>query len=181
MEYLNRDELVRLFKVARQHNPLHHVAMLVGLLHGLRVSETLAIRGRDICDGRVSVKRLKKSRATLHALRIDSDPLFDESPLLELAKANPETELFPWSRQYMDVLLKRYAALAGIHPAKRHYHVLKHSICVLLWQETHDLNAIQDHVGHRSSSSTLIYLRADAALKAQMTVVGMSFSEATQV
>jgi integrase/recombinase XerD len=81
----------------------------------------------------------------------------------------------------MDVVIKRYAALAGIHPAKRHYHVLKHSICVLLWQETHDLNAIQDHVGHRSSSSTLIYLRADAAQKAQMTVVGMSFSEATQV
>jgi len=181
MEYLDRDELVRLFKVARQHNPLHHVAMLVGLLHGLRVSETLAIRGRDICDGRVSVKRLKKSRPTLHALRIDSDPLFDESPLLELAKASPETELFPWSRQYMDVLIKRYAAIAGIHPAKRHYHVLKHSICVLLWQETHDLNAIQDHVGHRSSSSTLIYLRADAALKAQSTVVSMSFSEAPQV
>ena len=181
MEYLNRDELVRLFTVARQHNPLHHVALLVGLLHGLRVSETLAIRGRDICDGRVSVKRLKKSSATLHALRIDSDPLFDESPLLELAKASPETELFAWSRQYMDVLLKRYAALAGIHPAKRHYHVLKHSICVLLWQETHDLNAIQDHVGHRSSSSTLIYLRAAAALKAQATVVGMSFSEAPQV
>jgi integrase len=67
MEYLNRDELVRLFTVARQHNPLHHVAMLVGLLHGLRVSETLAIRGRDICDGRLAVRRLKKSRATLHA------------------------------------------------------------------------------------------------------------------
>ena len=181
MEYLSRDELVRLFKVARSHNPLHHVALLVGLLHGLRVSETLAIRGRDICDGRLSVKRLKKSRPTLHTLRIDSDPLFDESPLLELAKASPETELFRWSRQYMDVLIKRYAALAGIHPAKRHYHVLKHSICVLLWQETHDLNAIQDHVGHRSSSSTLIYLRADAALKAQMTVVGMSFSEAACV
>jgi integrase len=181
MEYLNRDELVRLFKLARQHNPLHHVALLVGLLHGLRVSETLAIRGRDICDSKLSVKRLKKSRTTLHALRIDSDPLFDESPLQELAKASPETELFPWSRQYMDVLIKQYAALAGIHPAKRHYHVLKHSICVLLWQETHDLNAIQDHVGHRSSSSTLIYLRADAALKAQATVVGMSFSEAPQV
>ena len=181
MEYLNRDELVRLFKVARSHNPLHHVALLVGLLHGLRVSETLAIRGRDICDGRVSVKRLKKSRPTLHALRIDSDPLFDESPLLELAKACPETELFPWSRQYMDIVIKRYAAHAGIHPAKRHYHVLKHSICVLLWQATHDLNAIQDHVGHRSSSSTLIYLRTDAALKAQTTVIGMSFiSEETK-
>ena len=79
MEYLPRDELVRLFKVARDHNKLHHIAMLVGLLHGLRVSEMLAIRGCDICDGKLSVRRLKKSRATLHALRFDSDPLFDES------------------------------------------------------------------------------------------------------
>jgi hypothetical protein len=104
MEYMTREELVRLFRVTRKHNPLHHIAMLVGLLHGLRVSEMLAIRGRDICDGKLSVKRLTKSRATLHALRIDGDVLFDESPLLELSRANPDTELFPWSRQYMDVI-----------------------------------------------------------------------------
>lgn len=177
MEYMTREELVRLFKIARKHNPLHHLSMLVGLLHGLRVSETLAIRGRDICDGKLSVKRLKKSRATLHRLRIQSDALFDESPLLELAQSKPDAPLFCWSRQYMDVIVKRYASMADIHPAKRHYHVLKHSICVLLWQETHDLNAIQDHVGHRSSSSTLVYLRSDAAQKAQATIAGMSFSE----
>jgi integrase len=177
MEYMTREELVRLFKVARKHNPLHHLSILVGLLHGLRVSEMLAIRGRDVCDGKLSTKRLKKSRATLHSLRIDGDVLFDESPPLALARENPDTALFPWSRQYMDVIIKRYAALADIHPAKRHYHVLKHSICILLWQETHDLNAIQDHVGHRSSSSTLVYLRADAAQKAQTTIAEMSFSE----
>jgi integrase len=178
MEYMTREELVRLFKIARDDNKLHHLAMLVGLLHGLRVSEMLAIRGRDVCDGKLSVKRLKKSRATLHGLRVDSDPLFDESPLLELARTNPDSQLFRWSRQYMDIVLKRYAALAGIHPSKAHYHVLKHSICVLLWQETHDLNAIQDHVGHRSSSSTLVYLRADAAQKAQTTIAAMSFGDA---
>jgi type 1 fimbriae regulatory protein FimB len=178
MEYLTREELVRLFKIARDHNKLHHLAMLVGLLHGLRVSEMLAIRGRDVCDGRLSVKRLKKSRATLHALRVDSDPLFDESPLLELARACPNAKLFRWSRQYMDVIIKRYGALAGLHPSKLHFHVLKHSICVLLWQDTHDLNTIQDHVGHRSSSSTLVYLRADAAQKAQTTIAAMSFGDA---
>src|SRR5437762_4587445 len=118
MEYLTRDELVRLFKVARDHNKLHHIAMLVGLLHGLRVSEMLAIRGHDICDGKLSVKRLKKSRATLHALRADTDPLFDESPLLDLARVEPDVKLFRWSRQYMDVIIKRYGALAGIHPSK---------------------------------------------------------------
>lgn len=93
MEYMTREELVRLLKVARKHNPLHHLSMLVGLLHGLRVSETLAIRGCDICDGKLSIKRLKKSRATLHALRIDGDVLFDESPLLALARENPDTAL----------------------------------------------------------------------------------------
>ena len=67
MEYMTREELVRLFKIARDHNKLHHLAMLVGLLHGLRVSEMLAIRGRDVCDGKLSVKRLKKSRATFQA------------------------------------------------------------------------------------------------------------------
>jgi integrase len=175
MEYMTRDELVRLFKVARDHNRLHHVAMLVGLLHGLRVSEMLAIRGCDICDGMLSIKRLKKSRATLHSLRFDSDVLFDESPLLALAQAN-DGKLFDWSRQYMDRVLKRYAGLAGLHPSKAHYHVLKHSICLILWQATHDLNAIQDHVGHRSASSTLVYLRAEAAAKAQNVIAGMKFS-----
>jgi len=80
----------------------------------------------------------------------------------------------------MDVIIKRYGALAGLHPSKLHFHTLKHSICVLLWQETHDLNAIQDHVGHRSSSSTLVYLRADAAQKAQTTIAGMSFGGACE-
>ena len=181
MEYMTREDLVLLFKVARTHNPLHHLSMLVGLLHGLRVSETLAIRGRDICDGKLSVKRLKKSRPTLHALRIDGDNvLFDESPLLSLAAGRSSERLFNWSRQYTDTIFKRYCALAGIHPSKAHYHVLKHSICVLLWQETHDLNAIQDHVGHRSSSSTLVYLRTDAAQKAQNTIAGMSFVVTSQ-
>jgi Phage integrase family len=140
----------------------------------------LAIRGRDICDGKLSIKRLKKSRPTLHALRIDrNNVLFDESPLLDLAAARPNERLSRWSRQYTDRIFKRYSELARIHPSKSHYHVLKHSICVLLWQETHDLNAIQDHIGHRSSSSTLLYLPADAALKAQNTVATMSFTVET--
>src|SRR5438093_451497 len=81
-------------------NRLHHLALLAGFLHGLRVSETLAIKGRDILDAKLSVKRLKKSLPTLHRLRFDSDPLFDESPLIELAKVN-SGRLFDWSRQYM--------------------------------------------------------------------------------
>lgn len=118
------------------------------------------------------VKRLKKSRATIHALKITADPLFDESPLIAMAKAN-ESRLFPFSRQRVDQFIRRYGEMAGIHPAKCHSHALKHSICMMLWHETHDLNAIQDHVGHKAASSTLVYMRHDAAMKAQKAVACM--------
>jgi transposase len=45
-----------------------------------------------------------------------------------------------------------------------------------LWEETHDLPAIQDHLGHKSASSRLIYMRTDAAQKAQKAIRDMSRS-----
>jgi len=60
MQYLNRMELRRLFQVAYQHNRLHHLALCVGFWHGLRVSELIQIRGWDIQDGQLSVRRCGK-------------------------------------------------------------------------------------------------------------------------
>ena len=173
MQFLTRDELRRLFQVAYDHNRLHHICLVTMFWTGLRVSEALAIRGRDICDGQLSVRRLKNSKPTIHALKIAADPLFDQSPLLEMAKQTPG-RLFPWCRQNVDWFIKKYGAEAGIHPAKLHSHVAKHSICVLLWEEEHDLNVVQDHVGHKAPSSSLVYMRYDAAAKARDTVAGLN-------
>ncbi len=89
MQFLTRDELRRLFQAAYDHNRQHHLCLVTMFWSGLRVSETLAIRGRDIVDGQLSVKRLKKSRPTIHALKRSDDPLFDQSPLLAIAAHNP--------------------------------------------------------------------------------------------
>ena len=175
MQYLTTEELRRLMTVVKDHDEKFHLFLLVSLFHGLRVSEALAIRGADICDGQLSVKRLKESRATLQDIRLDTDPLFDASPVIELAKRRRDIVLFPWSRQVADYSIKKYCALAGIHPSKAHMHALKHSIAMRLWQETHDLNAIQDWLGHKASSSTLVYMRANAALAAQQAVATMKF------
>lgn len=188
MQFLNRDELRRLFQVAYDHNRLHHICLATMFWSGLRVSEIVGqyldtprhpkhhpgLRGVDICDGQLSVRRLKKSKPTIHALKITADPLFDQSPLLEMAKHNPLGRLFPWCRQNVDWFIKKYGTEAGIHPAKLHSHVAKHSICILLWEQEHDLNLIQDHVGHKEPSSALVYMRYDAAAKAQQTVAGLS-------
>jgi hypothetical protein len=111
MIYLERDEVRRLLTVARKHSELHYAALLVSFLHGLRVSEALKIKGADICDGKLSVTRKKRSKATLHDLRIGGDPLFDESSVLALAEANPG-RLFDWTRPF--ACQCRYALIARI-------------------------------------------------------------------
>jgi integrase/recombinase XerD len=177
MEYLNKDELRRLFRVAYERNRNHHLFLIVTLWHGLRVSEAIQIRATDICDGQLSVSRLKKSKATCQPIHRDADPLFDESPLLTMAASDPATsnsKLFPFSRQRADQFIRRYAQLAGIHPSKAHMHALKHSMAMLLWDKTQSLGQIQGYLGHKSASSTMCYLVEVDNRKAEMAVLDIT-------
>ena len=175
MQFLDKTELRKLFEVAYQRDRRIHLLLVVQFWSGLRITEVLNIKGRDVCDGQLFVRRLKRSNPTTHKLHLDVDPIFDASPLIELAKQNPDSRLFEFTSQWINRLLKRWAAEASIHPAKAHTHVFKHSICMALWESLKDLSAIQDYVGHKSASSTLVYMRHDAAAKAQAAVSAMAF------
>lgn len=162
---MNKEELRKLFSVAYKHNRHHHLALVVGFWHGLRVSEVTRMEGTQVFDGKLTVQRLKGSKKTTQALHFDKDPLFDESPLVELAKNNQE-RLFPWTQQAVDKWIKKYARLAGImadllpgQPGRRiHFHTLKHSCAMVLWDATKSLGKIQSHLGHDAPSSTMVYL-----------------------
>lgn len=174
MQYLDKHELRSLFQVAYDRNKIHHLAMIVGLWHGARVSEIVNIKGADVFNGQLSIKRLKRSLPTVQPIRRDVDPLFDESFLIELAKQNPgDARLFKFSRRRCDQFIKRYAELAGVSPDKAHFHSLKHSVAMLLWDKTGNLGQIQSYLGHRAASSTLIYLTEADARKAQIALAGV--------
>src|SRR5438309_5210430 len=174
MDFLNDIELRRVLQAAYDRDRRHHLLILAAFWHGLRVSEIVGqnrdgivhdmtihpgMQGSDIQDGLLHVFRLKESRSTTHNLHIDSDPLFDESPIVELAKANPDTRLFPYSRQAVDKFVKKYARLAGILPSKAHIHAVgKHSIAMLIYAKTQDINSVADYLGHKDISSSLCYL-----------------------
>jgi integrase/recombinase XerD len=159
MEYLDKEELRRLFQAAYDSNPIHHLFLVTTLWHGLRVSEAINIKGIDVRDGKLKFRRLKKSLPTNQPIHRDFDPLFDETPLIALAKDNPRGKLFDFSRQRADQFIRKYGEMAGIDPAKCHVHALKHSIAMLVWEKTSSLGNIQTYLGHKSASSTLIYLR----------------------
>lgn len=72
MHYLTRDELRRLFHVARSRNRRYHLALVVALWHGMRVSELINLRGIDVtADGQLIVRRLKGSKTTMQPIRRD--------------------------------------------------------------------------------------------------------------
>src|SRR5436309_15896193 len=93
----------------------HHLALVVGVWHGLRVSKTLKIKSTDIVGGQLSVKRLKRSKSTVQPIHVDTDPLFDESRLLEKAAQNKGC-LFPFSRQRVDQFIRKYGELTNVSP-----------------------------------------------------------------
>ena len=169
--YLERSELARLFQVAYNANGIQHLAFVTALWHGLRVSELNQLRGTNVHDGQIEIRRLKGSNASLQDIHYDpDDPLFDESPIIELARMRGTNRLFPWSRQYFDRLIKAYGVRAGLHPGKAHMHSLKHSLAMMIWDESKSLGEIQNYLGHVAASSTLAYLKVLDGRKGQGTV-----------
>ena len=175
MEYLDTSELKRLLSVAHKSNKQHHLALLVALRHGARVSEIVSLKGSDIQDGQLNLRRLKKSKATIHPVYKDSNPIFDESPLIKLAKQAGDKRIFNFSRQRVDQFIKKYANEAGIHPNKAHAHALKHSCAMLLWDKTHSLGQIQGYLGHKAASSTMCYLAEADKRKAEKVMANFDF------
>jgi len=145
----------------------------MGFFHALRISEVINILGKDVQDGLLFVQRLKGSEKTLQPIHRDANPIFDCGDVLALAAANPSARLFPFCRQRADQLVKRYGKMAGIHPDKLHTHVFKHSCCMEIWNAAQSLGMIQSYAGHKSSSSTLQYLRESDHGKAQDVVAAI--------
>jgi integrase/recombinase XerD len=176
MEYMTKDELSRVLRIAMKENKLHHQAMLTAFYFGLRVSEVTAILGEDVQDGQLRVERLKGSETTLQRI-----PLTNGSPEFELrivelaAKAGPTGRVFPLSRQRCDQFMKRYCRLAGVHRSKAHMHSFKHSTAMAIWNVTQQPGQIKSYLGHKSMSSTMQYLNEADHTKAQEVVAALNY------
>jgi integrase len=166
MEYLNRNELRRLLEVAYRTNRLHHQFLVTVFWCGSRVSETLELKGTDIRDGKIAIARKKGSVPTKQDVHVDSDPLFDGSPILTLAKER-SGRLFRFTRYTVDKFIKRYCKVAGIPADKAHVHALKHTSAIVFWEASGgSLGLLQRHLGHKAASSSLIYLYESDSAKA---------------
>lgn len=164
MDHLSKSELLALLGAAKAKSDRDWLMILAGYWHGLRASEVVGLRRRNIADGHITVARLKGSLKTTQPLVRHADPLLDEAAGFEKAIENlhPNQRVFPITRIHFWRLVKKYSAEAGIAKRKGHPHILKHSIAM---QSIHDagIENVRQHLGHKSLASTGAYLKVDDA------------------
>ncbi len=141
---------------------------------GLRVSELVNLpaavlnlrQGVLRVTGKGSKERLvplgEESQHWLQRYLDEARPLLAGKAAVPAA-ANGQVPLFigparpPPTRQQFWGLVKRYAAVAGIDPARISPHGLRHSFATHLLNRGADLRALQMLLGHSSLSTTQIY------------------------
>jgi len=161
-KYLKTEETDRLFEVIKDARD--RAIFRVAHHRGLRASEVGLLQLSDYQDrsGRLFCHRLKGSnsgeyrvtaieqtslRAWIRERGTAPGPLF------------PSAFRRPIGRHMLNVLMRRYCALARIPPEKAHMHALKHSCGTHLCEMEGDVTVIQDHMGHREISNTMIYVQ----------------------
>lgn len=161
MTALTKNEIRLLLAEAHKDNTVYWLMLLVAFSHGLRVSEVINLRKRDIESGYITVRRLKGSLKTTQPLVSSSDPVLDEKTVLEAyvkVLPDPDTRLFPTTRMTAWRKVQKYGLAAGIPKHKCHPHVLKHTIAMLSIKKA-GIENVRQYLGHKSLSSTGAYLR----------------------
>jgi site-specific recombinase XerC len=163
IQFLTQAELKKLLSVIS--NTRDYAIFLVAYRHGLRASEVGMLRVGDINlkEYRIRINRRKKSRAGVYPMQPDEvkaiktllkarSPKDAANPVLFLSRRSE-----PISERQIDRLMKQYGEQAGLPHDKRHFHVLKHSICTHMLDAGSEIRFVQDWVGHSSIKNTIIY------------------------
>ena len=159
---LGEHELERIF---RSVSNLKHKAILITAFScGLRVSEVVKLRIRDIDSERmqVFVERAKGKKDRYVTLsRVLRDVL---RQYIRLQHPRPKEYLFegretgqPYSSRSAQIIFQRAAMAAGIHK-KVSFHVLRHSFATHLLEKGVDTKYIKELLGHFSIKTTERYL-----------------------
>lgn len=158
------DELLRATKHGR-YPERDYCLLLMGFLHGFRVSELgrLIMSDINLVQNVVYVRRLKGGLSTIQPLH-PSEVLAIKAWLEKRQSfaGSEEKWLFlsqkhqSLSRSQIFRLIEKYGKLANLS-VNVHPHMLRHACGYALADLGRDTRLIQDYLGHRNISHTVIY------------------------
>ena len=162
-EILSREEMARLLEHCE--NPKHRAMFALAYGSGLRVSEICALRVADIDSKQMRIfirgSKGNKDRYTILSRQCLG---FLREYWRRFRPNHPEGLLFPgWKNiscitaRAINDALKKWLAVAGIS-RNVSIHSLRHGFATHLLEDGVDIFTIKELLGHRSISSTTIYL-----------------------
>lgn len=160
MDCFEIDQVLALLAAARAESETDWLMLAVAFLFALRAHEVVRIKGDDVIDGYLTVRRGKKSKPVRRPIPNLANELFSiRKPLLLLARKQGSKKLFPISTRTLQRRVHKYGELAGLPDLLSHPHTLKHSILTYLAQFM-PLHELQQISGHRDLDSLQVYLHA---------------------
>lgn len=165
IKYLERGEVERFFRCIPERNTRDLLLFDLIYRHGLRRSEAGLLELENVRDGKVWIARRKHGLPGAYPLHPRSKELLarylkerpqDGSVYLLRSRRHADR---PLSGAEVNRLFHAYAIAADLPADRRHVHVLRHSIGVHLANANWDIADVQDWLGHRRITSTLIYFR----------------------
>jgi type 1 fimbriae regulatory protein FimB len=169
--HLEAAQLEGFMMAAKAHGVREWAMFIFAFSHGARVSEICDLWWSDINfhTKQVTIARKKHSlEQTQTFLKVKGSAVFDEEKALRAWQAEraADGDDFVFNSQRSTKLNRttayklfaKIAERAGIPASHHHPHVLKHTLGTLMAQKGASAFAIQQKLGHRSISSTAVYV-----------------------
>jgi type 1 fimbriae regulatory protein FimB len=176
LQALNEKEVLSVLKLSASESKRNHAMILLAFKHGLRASEVCALKMSDIDlkNGIITIRRCKDSlKSSQDLLDLPGQPLLSEKRVLKAWLVEREEHLDRsdflflsqkgggMDRSAFFRLFQSLAKRVGLPTAKQHPHCLKHSLGFYLVEQGVSLPSIQQALGHKSLSSTGVYLKVN--------------------
>ena len=158
---LAKEEVKRLFDAVK--NPKHKLMVQLMYSAGLRVSELLNVRLKDL-DLNKNYGWVRKGKGNKDRLFIIADSIKDKiKQLIEQERLSNEDFLFSnnrkmqYSARTVQQIIKSAAKKAKID-REIHPHTLRHSFATHLIENGYSVSEVQALLGHKSPETTFIYV-----------------------
>src|SRR5579862_1325903 len=166
MEYLQHSEIKQLLKVSHEcGNRDAHLALLVMTATGTRVSQALALKGIDVIPNpetgghKIRIGSAKRGKTRVFNVLVSPNPALDMRDLVALAAERGTSALFGGlTRHYLHTLIKKFAALAGLHVGMVHCHTIRHSAAMRVYEKTQRIGAVSGFLCHSDPAAAYTYV-----------------------
>jgi len=162
-DYLERDQVNALLDAANACSQRDYLMLRVLWRSGIRVSELVTIRLKDVEWDNCVVNILKAKGGKQRWVLLDSETISMLSKYVSDIQFRDENYLFPLTTRHVWHLVKKYGRMVGldVHP-----HTLRHSYAINMVRHGVDIRRVQLLLGHAGIQTTTFYLQfKDADLR----------------